>query len=75
MTTTTRVLLTIPARFERATPGFGEQDPRVSARSATERAFPCRPTFMGFDELSRAALSAEYRRLTAGPAQTRHTAS
>jgi len=64
---------TIPARFERATPGFGGLGTRSLASSDTERTFPSRPLFAGFCGQARDAISAEYRRLTAVPAQTRHT--
>jgi len=75
MTNTTAVLLTIPARFERATPGFGGRGASLSALSDTERSFPYRPHFAGFGPASDRVLSAEYHRLTHGLAQTRHSAS
>lgn len=73
MTTTTEVIRTIPARFERATPGFGGRDTGFSACSAPEHLFTPRPDFAGFGVASDLALSAEYRRLARGLAQTRHS--
>lgn len=72
MTITTAALSSIPARFERATPGFGGRGVYVAAVSGTERLFPLRPIFAGFCEVAGAALSAEHRRLSPFLAQSRH---
>jgi len=75
MTTTTAEQPTIPARFERATPGFGGRTPSAAVISGTERAFPSAPLFAGFCDVSSEAVAAEYRRLTLVSAQSRHTTS